>query len=113
MLNSGDGDWALFAKSVLDRTRLSLTSKAESYHQLLQPSAEYLGAKLGVDQWAVCLLKSCGHFNTFSGFFVKVTSVITPCRLIYLLKKLFGLDQLLHCPLFLIDLIQFFGKLLI
>ncbi|KAI3467562.1 hypothetical protein Pfo_024225 [Paulownia fortunei] len=53
MLKSRDDHWALFAKSVLDRTRLSLASKAESYHQLLQPSAEYLGARLGVDQRAV------------------------------------------------------------
>lgn len=53
MAKSGDQNWALFAKSVLDRTRLALTSKAEWYHQLLQPSAEYLGLKLGVDQWAV------------------------------------------------------------
>ncbi|KAA8533188.1 hypothetical protein F0562_033279 [Nyssa sinensis] len=50
---SGDSHWALYAKSVLDRTRLSLASKAECYHQLLQPSAEYLGSRLGVDQWAV------------------------------------------------------------
>ncbi|KAL3835592.1 hypothetical protein ACJIZ3_010328 [Penstemon smallii] len=53
MLKSKNDQWALFAKSVLDRTRLALASKAESYHQLLQPSAEYLGALLGVDQWAV------------------------------------------------------------
>ncbi|KAK6160209.1 hypothetical protein DH2020_003590 [Rehmannia glutinosa] len=53
MLKSRDDHWAVFAKSVLDRTRLSLASKAESYHHLLQPSAEYLGARLGVDQWAV------------------------------------------------------------
>ncbi|KAL8519122.1 hypothetical protein ACS0TY_010167 [Phlomoides rotata] len=53
MLKSGDDQWALFAKSVLDRTRLSLASKAEAYHQLLQPSAEYLGERLGVDQGAV------------------------------------------------------------
>lgn len=53
MLTSGDNNWALYAKSVLDRTRLALTSKAEWYHRLLQPSAEYLGAQLGVDEWAV------------------------------------------------------------
>ncbi|XP_031124522.1 alpha-glucan water dikinase, chloroplastic [Ipomoea triloba] len=53
MSKSGDNNWALFAKSVLDRTRLSLANKAESYHHLLQPSAEYLGSKLGVDEWAV------------------------------------------------------------
>lgn len=53
MSNGGDNHWALFAKSVLDRTRLALASKAEWYHHLLQPSAEYLGSILGVDQWAV------------------------------------------------------------
>ncbi|XP_042439164.1 alpha-glucan water dikinase 1, chloroplastic-like [Zingiber officinale] len=50
-----DNQWALFSKSFLDRTRLSLSSKAEYYHQILQPSAEYLGSFLGVDQWAVSI----------------------------------------------------------
>ena len=54
MLKSKDENWALYAKSVLDRTRLSLASKAELYQQVLQPSAEYLGSLLEVDQWAVC-----------------------------------------------------------
>ncbi|XAR65093.1 Alpha-glucan, water dikinase [Bertholletia excelsa] len=53
MLGNRDSQWALYAKSVLDRTRLALASKAEWYHHLLQPSAEYLGFLLGVDQWAV------------------------------------------------------------
>ncbi|XP_055810349.1 alpha-glucan water dikinase, chloroplastic isoform X2 [Solanum dulcamara] len=53
MSNGGDNHWALFAKAVLDRTRLALASKAEWYHHLLQPSAEYLGSILGVDQWAL------------------------------------------------------------
>ncbi|XP_063943911.1 alpha-glucan water dikinase, chloroplastic isoform X3 [Daucus carota subsp. sativus] len=53
MLSAGDDHWALYAKSVLDRTRLALTSKAELYHRQLQPSAEYLGSRLGVDECAV------------------------------------------------------------
>ena len=53
-LKSNSSDWALHAKSVLDRTRLALANKAESYHRVLQPSAEYLGSLLRVDQWAVC-----------------------------------------------------------
>ncbi|KAL6007085.1 hypothetical protein ACLOJK_032581 [Asimina triloba] len=53
MLRKRDDHWALYAKSVLDRTRLALANKAEYYHQLLQPSAEYLGSLLGVDQWAI------------------------------------------------------------
>ncbi|XP_068462871.1 alpha-glucan water dikinase, chloroplastic isoform X2 [Phaseolus vulgaris] len=50
---SNDTHWALYAKSVLDRTRLALTNKAQLYQEILQPSAEYLGSLLGVDQWAV------------------------------------------------------------
>lgn len=53
MLKSKDDFWALYAKSVLDRTRLALATKAESYQRVLQPSAEYLGSLLGVDQWAL------------------------------------------------------------
>ncbi|KDP26632.1 hypothetical protein JCGZ_17790 [Jatropha curcas] len=53
MSNSKSDHWALYAKSVLDRTRLALASKAEWYQQVLQPSAEYLGSRLCVDQWAV------------------------------------------------------------
>ncbi|XP_015957126.1 alpha-glucan water dikinase, chloroplastic [Arachis duranensis] len=53
MCKTTDSHWALYAKSVLDRTRLALAKKAESYHQILQPSAEYLGSLLGVDRWAV------------------------------------------------------------
>ncbi|XP_072983787.1 alpha-glucan water dikinase, chloroplastic isoform X1 [Typha latifolia] len=48
-----DDQWALYAKAFLDRTRLALASKGEQYHHILQPSAEYLGSLLGVDQWAV------------------------------------------------------------
>ncbi|XP_028214504.1 alpha-glucan water dikinase, chloroplastic-like [Glycine soja] len=48
-----DTHWALYAKSVLDRTRLALTNKAHLYQEILQPSAEYLGSLLGVDKWAV------------------------------------------------------------
>nr|TKR78762.1 alpha-glucan water dikinase, chloroplastic-like isoform X 4 [Populus alba] len=53
MSNSKSDHWALFSKSVLDRTHLALASKAEWYQNVLQPSAEYLGSLLGVDQWAL------------------------------------------------------------
>ncbi|CAK8561980.1 unnamed protein product [Lathyrus sativus] len=53
MCKGKDTHWALYAKSVLDRTRLALTNKAESYQRILQPSAEYLGSSLGVENWAV------------------------------------------------------------
>ncbi|MBA0823782.1 hypothetical protein Goarm_020488 [Gossypium armourianum] len=53
MCKSKSAHWALYAKSVLDRTRLALASKAETYQRILQPSAEYLGSLLGVDQWAI------------------------------------------------------------
>lgn len=54
MCKSQSAHWALYAKSVLDRSRLALASKAEWYQRILQPSAQYLGSLLGVDQWAVC-----------------------------------------------------------
>ncbi|XP_038892070.1 alpha-glucan water dikinase, chloroplastic [Benincasa hispida] len=53
LTRSKNDHWALYAKSVLDRTRLALANKAEAYHHILQPSAEYLGSLLGVEQWAV------------------------------------------------------------
>ncbi|KAJ6689066.1 hypothetical protein OIU85_005474 [Salix viminalis] len=53
MSNRKNDHWALFSKSVLDRTRLALASKAEWCQNVLQPSAEYLGSLLGVDQWAL------------------------------------------------------------
>ncbi|XP_031501423.1 alpha-glucan water dikinase, chloroplastic [Nymphaea colorata] len=55
MLKSKSGCWALFAKSVLDRTRLALATKAEHFQNVLQPSAEYLGSMLGVEQWALSI----------------------------------------------------------
>ncbi|KAK1302683.1 hypothetical protein QJS10_CPB12g00089 [Acorus calamus] len=48
-----DDQWALYAKSCLDRARLALSRKADHYLDILQPSAEYLGSMLGVEQWAV------------------------------------------------------------
>ncbi|XP_044491919.1 alpha-glucan water dikinase, chloroplastic isoform X2 [Mangifera indica] len=53
MSKSKSDHWALYAKSVLDRTRLSLASKADWYQRVLQPSAVYLGSRLSVDHWAV------------------------------------------------------------
>ncbi|KAK9675652.1 hypothetical protein RND81_11G021500 [Saponaria officinalis] len=55
MFRSKNDSWALYAKSVLDRTRLALATKAETYQRVLQPSAEYLGSLLGVEEWAVSI----------------------------------------------------------
>ncbi|KAL6639875.1 hypothetical protein ACP70R_022470 [Stipagrostis hirtigluma subsp. patula] len=53
MVKQKDDQWALYAKAFLDRIRLALASKGEQYFTMMQPSAEYLGSLLGVDQWAV------------------------------------------------------------
>ncbi|CAO2038492.1 unnamed protein product [Urochloa humidicola] len=53
MANNSDDQWALYAKAYLDRTRLALVTKGEEYYHTLQPSAEYLGSLLGVEQWIV------------------------------------------------------------
>lgn len=55
LCKSKSDQWALYAKAVLDRTRLALTEKAEHYQKVLQPSAEYLGGLLGVDQSALSI----------------------------------------------------------
>jgi alpha-glucan,water dikinase len=65
MCEGKDTQWALYAKSVLDRTRLALTNKAESYQKILQPSAEYLGSLLGVENWAVCIVFSLFNPSVF------------------------------------------------
>ncbi|KAM0844457.1 hypothetical protein ACQ4PT_057025 [Festuca glaucescens] len=53
MSKHSDDQWALYAKAFLDRTRLALATKGEEYHGILQPSAEYLGSLLGIEQWTV------------------------------------------------------------
>ncbi|CAN6164009.1 unnamed protein product [Urochloa humidicola] len=53
MAKQKDDQWALYAKAFLDRIRLALANKGEQYHNIMQPSAEYLGSLLSVDQWAV------------------------------------------------------------
>ncbi|KAL6851874.1 hypothetical protein ACP4OV_020059 [Aristida adscensionis] len=53
MAKQKDDQWALYAKAFLDRIRLALASKAEQYYNMMQPSAEYLGSLLNIDQWAV------------------------------------------------------------
>ncbi|KAL6899884.1 hypothetical protein ACP4OV_006542 [Aristida adscensionis] len=53
MAKNSDNQWALYAKACLDRTRLALVTKGEEYHHTLQPSAEYLGSLLGVEEWTV------------------------------------------------------------
>lgn len=53
IISKKSDNWALRTKAVLDRTRLALQDKAEYYQKILQPTAEYLGSLLGVEEWAV------------------------------------------------------------
>jgi alpha-glucan, water dikinase len=73
MCKKNEENWALYAKSFLDRTRLALASKAEAYHHLLQPSAGYLGSLLGVDQWAVSFFMHLPSFPILFFFFLLYT----------------------------------------
>lgn len=57
MSKQSDNQWALYAKAFLDRTRLALATKGEEYHEILQPSAEYLGSLLGIEKWTVDILQ--------------------------------------------------------
>jgi alpha-glucan,water dikinase len=46
-------DWALHAKSVVDRMARAVAAESQRWVQVLQPKAELLGAALGVDAWAI------------------------------------------------------------
>ncbi|KAL6868207.1 hypothetical protein ACP4OV_015052 [Aristida adscensionis] len=61
MAKQKDDQWALYAKAFLDRNRLALANKAEQYYNMLQPSAEYLGSLLNIDQWAVISVQHGGN----------------------------------------------------
>jgi alpha-glucan, water dikinase len=58
MAKQKDDQWALYAKAFLDRIRLALASKGEQYYNMMQPSSEYLGSLLNIDQWAVSILQN-------------------------------------------------------
>ncbi|KAG5541915.1 hypothetical protein RHGRI_021667 [Rhododendron griersonianum] len=48
-----DGQWALQTKAVLDRVGLVLANRSQYYHQMIQPSVQYLGRLLSLDKGAV------------------------------------------------------------
>ncbi|OIW14562.1 hypothetical protein TanjilG_14948 [Lupinus angustifolius] len=50
---SGDSQWALQTKAILDRLQLVLAERSHHYQKNIQPSAEYLGNLLGVPKWAI------------------------------------------------------------
>ncbi|KAI9097467.1 hypothetical protein K1719_025238 [Acacia pycnantha] len=49
---SGDSQWALQTKAILDRLQLVLAERSQHYQKSIQPSAQYLGKLLGVPKWA-------------------------------------------------------------
>ncbi len=46
-------EWALHARAVLERLRGALTSSLDEEARILQPLAESLGGKLGVEDWVI------------------------------------------------------------
>lgn len=60
---ANEPQWALRAKAVMDRTRLALADLAERTAALLQPTAAYMGHRLGVESWAV-RPPACAHGRT-------------------------------------------------
>jgi hypothetical protein len=96
MSKHSDDQWALYAKAFLDRTRLALATKGEEYHDILQPSAEYLGSLLGIEQWTVRGSINRTSFYLFSYLHTCIKYHIY--RLTYLQRKLSVVDQPLHCP---------------
>ena len=95
MSKQSDNQWVLYAKAFLDRTRLALATKGEEYHDILQPSADYLGSLLGIEQWIVraSINRTSLHLFFLSAYCIKYHIY----RLAYLQKKLSVVDQPLHC----------------
>ncbi|KAK9096999.1 hypothetical protein Sjap_022496 [Stephania japonica] len=50
---ANDRQWALQAKAVVDRVRLILSQRSQSYQEMIQPTAVYLGHLLRVEKWAI------------------------------------------------------------
>ncbi|XP_058221944.1 alpha-glucan water dikinase 2 isoform X3 [Rhododendron vialii] len=48
-----DSQWALQTKAVLDRVGLVLANRSQYYHQMIQPSVQYLGRLLSLDKGAI------------------------------------------------------------
>ncbi|KAI3992894.1 hypothetical protein MKX01_034244 [Papaver californicum] len=83
-----DDQWALQAKSVIDRVRLSLTDKAQYYYDMIQPSAEYLGKLLRVEKWAIDI-GNLGCWQVISA--VEVRGFVTTVNeLISVQNKVYG-----------------------
>lgn len=84
--------WALRTKAVLDRTRLALQDKAEHYQNLLQPTAEYLGTLLGVENWAVstslAYSSSSSYILNISKFLIlpQLTNITNVSLVVYYLE---------------------------
>ncbi|KAJ9187005.1 hypothetical protein P3X46_002505 [Hevea brasiliensis] len=50
---SNDVQWALQAKSILDRVQLILADRSQNYQKKIQPSVQYLGNLLGIKKWVI------------------------------------------------------------
>ena len=51
----GDSQWALRAKAVVDRVRLSVALHADSVAAKMQPAATEIGVACDIEHWAVDL----------------------------------------------------------
>lgn len=54
-MHSRDREWALLAKSVLERMSFVVSTHADQFNVLMQPTAEQLGAACGCDEWTIKL----------------------------------------------------------
>ncbi|TKY74420.1 Alpha-glucan water dikinase 2 [Spatholobus suberectus] len=50
---SGNSQWALQTKAILDRLQVVLAERSQYHHKRIQPSAQYLGNLLGVPKWTI------------------------------------------------------------
>ena len=65
-------DWALHAKSVVDRIARALTSWIDRFYELLQPKAEYLGRGFHAESWTITLFSEEVVRGTSLGFVLSI-----------------------------------------
>ncbi|CAJ1974048.1 unnamed protein product [Sphenostylis stenocarpa] len=53
LYKSGNSQWALQTKAILDRLQLLLAERSQHYQNRIQPSAQYLGNLLGHPKWTI------------------------------------------------------------
>ncbi|RDY04427.1 Alpha-glucan water dikinase 2, partial [Mucuna pruriens] len=91
---SGNGQWALQTKAILDRLQLVLAERSQYYHKRIQPSAQYLGNLLGVPKWTVISAVEVSGFVTFVNELITAQDKVYRRPTIIIASKITGDEEI-------------------